>query len=135
MAITIDFSDVPDRWDPLAEGKHLAEVVGAKEVVSSQKGTPGIEITWRIGEQMHLDKYWVSPKAMWRIKMLYSALGVDRGDRFEFIPEDLLGKWGCIEIEHRQSECGKYTNADVKRVHSKDAYDASDSLPDDGVPF
>lgn len=135
MALIIDFSEVPDRFEPLSEGMHLAEIVSAKEVTSSQKGTPGIEITWRVGEQKHIDNYWVTPKAMWRIKMLYEALGVNRGSTFQFVPEDILGKWSQIEIEHTQSDCGRFTNANVKRVHPKDrSGGVVDEVVDD-VPF
>lgn len=62
------------------EGDYLVQVIKVKPVTSEEKGTPGIEVTFKFLEgkykgETFTDRLWNTPKSLWRMRSLIEAVG------------------------------------------------------------
>lgn len=96
-------------FGPLEEGWYEVFITGVDpNIVSSQKGTPGIEVVFTVRDDVEQDgqrkkvweTLWVSPKAMVRIYQLLKVVGVPDGEDLEKedIVKALKGKPVQIEV-------------------------------------
>jgi hypothetical protein len=80
------------------DGDYRVKITGAKYTTSSQKATPGLEVHYVIAEGKKKgakfeDTCWLSPKALWRVRALLEAVGVDvPKKRFKLDVTKLKGK-------------------------------------------
>lgn len=64
------------------EGDYLVQVVKVKPITSEDKGTPGLEVTFKFLDGKHkgetfTDRLWNTPKSLWRMRSLIEAVGED----------------------------------------------------------
>lgn len=64
------------------EGDYLVQVVKVKPITAEEKGTPGLEVTFRFLDGKHkgdtfTDRLWNTPKSLWRTRSLIEAVGED----------------------------------------------------------
>jgi len=127
MLITLDFTEVEDKdFEDVPEGTHSAILFDIEETTSSNKGTPGLQFTFKIlgGEydgQRVWETYWNTSGAMFRIKNALDALAptVDHSGKLDFNPEDYVGIECDIEVEH--GEYNGNTQVNVAEILENDA--------------
>lgn len=100
MALNLDFSSVPSR-EPLEEGMYLLQIAEAQEKISST-GNPMISVTYDVistheGEEVPggrkiWDNYSLQAQALFKLKELLSALGIDTAAVVEMEVSDLVGQ-------------------------------------------
>lgn len=100
MALNLDFSSVPSR-DPLDEGVYLLQIAEAIEKTSST-GNPMISVTYDVlstqdgetvdGSRKLWDNYSLQVQALFKLKELLSALGVDTSAVVDMEVSDLVGQ-------------------------------------------
>lgn len=100
MALNLDFSSVPSR-DPLDEGVYLLQIAEAIEKTSST-GNPMISVTYDVlatadgetveGQRKLWDNYSLQAQALFKLKELLSALGVDTSAVVDMEVSDLVGQ-------------------------------------------
>jgi len=114
MPITIDWSQSEGSdYSPVEPGEYEAVITGVK--MSDKAGPSGyhyIEIEFQGQEPKR--KYWsnysLSPKALWRLRQVLVALGIEVEDGpMELEPEEIIGKDCLLEITI-ESYNGKETN-------------------------
>jgi hypothetical protein len=137
-----DLTEVPDEpvTTLIAPGTYAVIVTDAEERTAST-GTEGVQLDLEIVEGSDKgrglwDTCWITPKAMWRVKQVLSALQypIPEGE-FDLNPADLIGRRMFVAVEHEEYD-GK-TRAVVKD-HTLDAsWDGvvAQKPADDGVPF
>ena len=91
--LNLDFSSVPSR-EPLEEGMYVLQVAKAEETTSST-GNPMIKIEFDVleveGSRKLWDNYVLIPSTMWKVKELFSALGLDTSSVVEMDITELAG--------------------------------------------
>lgn len=100
MALNLDFSSVPSR-DPLEEGMYLLQISEASEKTSST-GNPMIAITYDViathegeaveGNRKLWDNYSLQAQALFKLKELLGALGIDTSAVVDLEVSDLIGQ-------------------------------------------
>lgn len=98
--MNIDFSSVPNR-EPLEEGTYLLQVAEAQEKTSST-GNPMITITYDVvstadgepveGNRKLWDNYSLQAQALFKLKQLFDAVGMDTSTVVDMDISDLIGQ-------------------------------------------
>ena len=92
--LNLDFSSVPDRT-PLEEGIYTLQIAKVEETESSNKN-PMLKIEYDVisveGGRKLWDNFVLIPAAMWKIKELLTALGMDTSELVEMDPQELVGQ-------------------------------------------
>lgn len=137
--VEIDFEGVESGGFTLEDGTYQAEIVKAESKESSE-GNPMIEIGWVVtegkkkGTRVSFDTCSLLPQALWKIKSLLLALGVDVPDSsLEIEESDLVGGECAIEITNETYE-GKKRPKVTGYVGSSDAPDEKDDKDDEDKP-
>lgn len=84
--LTVDFSGVESGGAPrLPEGDYLAKVKSIKKTTAESSGNTMLKWEWEITEGKHKGKVLrdntvLSPRALWRLKKVLEALGVEVPD-------------------------------------------------------
>lgn len=137
-SIRIDFSKEEEvgggnvRWP---EGDYHVKIVSAKAVRSSEKETPGIQVTYQVVEgkkkgKKITDTLWITPKSLSRVRLLLEAVGVKVPKSAVNLPlAKLRGKLLWIEIQDEERD-GYDTRSRVafQGFMSEDDYESD---PDD----
>lgn len=99
-------------FGPLEKGWYECFITGVDaDIVSSQKGTPGLEIVLTVRDDVDQpgkrkkvwETLWVSPKAMIRIQKLLSAVGRKSGEASkEEMSRLLTGKPILVEVDQEE---------------------------------
>ncbi len=91
--LNLDFSSVPSR-EPLAEGVYRLQIAKVEETVSST-GNPMLKVEYNVLDMEGTRKLWdnfvLIDKALWKLKELFDALGVDTGAIVEMDVQELVG--------------------------------------------
>lgn len=87
--VSVDFGDTESRGGKKGTGgrKHYqpgdyaAKITNAEIMHSEDKGTPGIRVTFKLTSGkvkggVVSDRFWLSPKALWRVRQLLEACGM-----------------------------------------------------------
>lgn len=100
MALNLDFSSVPSR-EPLEEGVYLLQISEAEEKISST-GNPMISVMFDVlstqdgetveGQRRLWDNYSLQAQALFKLKELLSALGIDTSAVVDMEVSDLIGQ-------------------------------------------
>ncbi|WP_301003098.1 DUF669 domain-containing protein [uncultured Duncaniella sp.] len=98
--LNIDFSSVPSR-EPLEEGTYLLSISEAEEKLSST-GNPMISLTFDVlstedgtpidGQRKLWDNYSLQAQALFKLKDLFQALGIDTSALVEMDVSELVGQ-------------------------------------------
>lgn len=98
--LNIDFSSVPSR-EPLEEGTYLLSIAEAEEKLSST-GNPMISLTFDVlstedgtpidGQRKLWDNYSLQAQALFKLKDLFQALGIDTSALVEMDVSELVGQ-------------------------------------------
>lgn len=98
--LNLDFSSVPSR-EPLEEGTYLLSIAEAEEKLSSSNN-PMIAITYDVlatedgtavdGGRKLWDNYSLQDQALFKLKDLFNALGIDTSSIVEMDVADLVGQ-------------------------------------------
>ncbi len=118
----VDFSDVEERdFTPLARGRYPVQVTEAE----IRPGTeyPYLMVVFTTIEEEHGDrKLWdnmsFSPKALWKLKGFYRALGATQEQlatgSFDVNPDELIGEEIIVQVAVEPDQNGEPRNT-VKR--------------------
>lgn len=91
--LNLDFSSVPSR-EPLEEGVYRLQISAAEEKTSST-GNPMLTLTYDVleveGGRKLWDNYVLIDKALWKLKELFDALGIDTSEIVEMDVTELIG--------------------------------------------
>ena len=109
MAImNLNFSNVPSR-EPLPEGVYAASVAKVEQVLSKTSGNPMLKVEFDImAEGFEKRKVWgnyvLTESAMWKVKELFEALGLEADSIVEMDTDDLVGLTCNLKIAQREYE-------------------------------
>ena len=116
--VVVDFSDVEERdFTPVPRGRYVAEVTDA-EIRDGDK-YPYLMVEQTVIEGEYADrKLWdnmsFSPKALWKLKGFYRALGATDEELssagFDVDPESLLGLTFMIQVAVKNDNNGEPRN-------------------------
>lgn len=92
--LNLDFSSVPDRT-PLEEGVYTLQIAKVEETESSNKN-PMLKVEYDVldveGSRKLWDNFVLIPAAMWKLKELFNALGMDTSEVVEMDVQELVGE-------------------------------------------
>lgn len=92
--INLDFSEVPSR-EPLEEGVYTITVAKAEETTSST-GNPMIKVEFDVqgveGQRKLWDNFVLIPKALWKLKEFFDAMGIPTDNIVEMDVNELVGQ-------------------------------------------
>jgi len=139
---TIDFDSIPDdNGDVLPDGTYLCKLI---EVLTgkSSNGNEMWNLTWAVQEGEHANRYiWdrmvFSPKAMSRVKLICSRLGLDTTGVKNLKPGDLKGRNAYVTIETENYESTKTGRTEQRNSVPFDGYGKIEPKPIDpkDIPF
>lgn len=121
------------------DGDYPVKILGAKYVTSSNKGTPGLEVHYVISDgkrkgKKFNDTCWLSPKALWRVRALLEAVGMDVPKKaFKLDVKKLKGKELGVTFTEEEDEYEK--DGKTKKVIRSNVSEFldSDTLASGGV--
>lgn len=123
MALNLDFSSVPSR-DPLDEGVYLLQIAEAI-VKTSSTGNPMIAVTYDVlattdgetvdGSRKLWDNYSLQAQALFKLKELLSALGIDTSSVVDMEVSDLIGHQVLAKVT-QETYNGELRNR-VKKIY------------------
>lgn len=91
--LNLDFSSVPSR-EPLAEGVYTLRIAKVEETTSST-GNPMLKVEYDVigveGGRKLWDNFVLIEKALWKLKELFDALGIDTSSIVEMDVQELVG--------------------------------------------
>lgn len=91
--LNLDFSSVPSR-EPLAEGVYTLRIAKVEETTSST-GNPMLKVEYDVvgvdGGRKLWDNFVLIDKALWKLKELFDALGIDTSQIVEMDVQELVG--------------------------------------------
>lgn len=91
--LNLDFSSVPSR-EPLEEGTYALCISDTEEKVSNS-GNPMLLVTFDVtdvdGNRKLFENFPLIPKALWKLKNLLDAVGMDTSEVMNLDPADLHG--------------------------------------------
>lgn len=91
--LNLDFSSVPSR-EPLDEGVYHLQIAKVEETTSST-GNPMLKVEYDVleveGKRKLWDNYVLIDKALWKVKELFDALGIDTSALVEMDVSELVG--------------------------------------------
>lgn len=132
--VTIDFTGVKS-GGTIPEGRYKAKIIAAEQKEGKESGEPYTELTWEItsdkcnGREVRFDNYSHQPTALWRMKALLEAMGVQVPDGEHEIDWDemISDETECIiETTHEKRESGTYS-----RVTGWDVLDSGNTVDDE----
>jgi hypothetical protein len=93
IMLNLDFSSVPSR-EPLAEGVYTLRIAKVEETTSST-GNPMLKVEYDVvgvdGGRKLWDNFVLIDKALWKLKELFDALGIDTSQIVEMDVQELVG--------------------------------------------
>ena len=91
--LNLDFSSVPSR-EPLEEGMYTLQIAKVEEGTSST-GNPMLKVEYDVqgveGNRKLWDNYVLIDKCMWKVKELFTALGIDTSEVVTMDVNELVG--------------------------------------------
>lgn len=91
--LNLDFSSVPSR-EPLAEGVYTLRIAKVEETTSSTNN-PMLKVEYDVlgveGNRKLWDNFVLIDKALWKLKELFDALGIDTSSIVEMDVQELVG--------------------------------------------
>lgn len=105
-SISVDFEGVESGGFNLADGTYVAEIASVEEKESSE-GNPMILVKWKVkGKNVTLfDNLSLLPQALWRLKTMLEAIGVDVPDSAMDVDlDDLEGQSCKLEVTNETYE-------------------------------
>lgn len=104
MTIRVDFTGASEGFTPLEAGPYPAKV--SKVELSETKGNSGYHsliFEWKIigtNRTIKFDYYSLSPQALWRLKQVLTALGIDVPEgEFEVEPSDIVNSEATLILK------------------------------------
>ena len=135
--VTIDFAGVKSGGLKIPEGRYKAKITNVEQKEGQESGEPYSELTWEItsekcnGREVRFDNYSHQPQALWRLKGLLEALGVEVPDGEHEIDWDeiISDETECIvELTDQKSNEGDRT---YSRVTGWDTLDSGNTVDDE----
>jgi hypothetical protein len=105
-SIRVDFEGVESGGFNLADGTYVAEIASAEEKESSE-GNPMILLKWKVkGKNVTLfDNISLLPQALWRLKTMLEAIGIEVPDSVMDVElDDLVGQSCKLEVTNETYE-------------------------------
>lgn len=105
-SISVDFEGVESGGFNLADGTYVAEIASAEEKESSE-GNPMVLVKWKVkGKNVTLfDNLSLLPQALWRLKTMLEAIGVEVPDSAMDVDlDDLEGQSCKLEVTNETYE-------------------------------
>jgi hypothetical protein len=115
---TVDFAGVKSGGGAAPpEGRYKAKIISAETKEGKESGEPYRDVTWEItsdkcnGREVRFDNYSLQPQALWKLKGLLEAMGVEVPDGEHEVDWDEMidGETECIiELTHDKRENGTF---------------------------
>lgn len=116
--LNLDFSNVPSR-EPLDEGIYSLTIAKAEETTSST-GNPMLKLEFDVndvdGNRKLWDNYVLIDKCMWKVKELFTALGIDTSEIVKMDASELTGLQ--VNAKVIQEEYNGDTVNRIKKIYS-----------------
>jgi Protein of unknown function (DUF669) len=139
-SVDVDFEGVESGGFNLEDGTYAAEITKAESTESSE-GNPMIVVSWVVtdgpkkGTKLNYDNISLLPQALWKLKALLEALGVEVPDSSLSVEEsDLVGGECSIEVtnetyagKERPKITGYVSSEDVPEGEEEDEKPAKSS--------
>jgi hypothetical protein len=113
--LNLDFSSVPSR-EPLEEGMYNLTVASVEETISSNNN-PMLKVEFDVegveGSRKLWDNFVLTPKALWKLKEFFNAMGIDTSEIVEMDVTELAGQ--CVRAKVIQEPY----NGDIKNTIKK----------------
>jgi Protein of unknown function (DUF669) len=83
---TLDFTGVKSGGGAPPDGRYKAKIIEVSQEEGKDSGEPYMQLTWEItsdkcnGREVRFDNYSLQPQALWRVKSLLEAMGVEVPD-------------------------------------------------------
>jgi hypothetical protein len=90
--------------DYLPEGSHLVQIT-SQEAGENTNRKPYIRFTFERDGQKHIEDFYTTEKAMWRLKWLSVRAGIGENESWE--PVELIGKRVVIELKKNEDNAYK----------------------------
>lgn len=88
--LNLDFSNVPNR-EPLEEGIYVITISKVEEKIA-KSGNPMLTVEFDVeGNRKLWDNYVLTDAALWKLKELCEAVGMDTSQVLNFEPTDIVG--------------------------------------------
>lgn len=105
-SLNLDFSSVPSR-DPLPEGVYDVTVAKVEQTVSKSSGNPMMKVEFDVQDPDYTGRklwanYVLTEAAMWKVKELFSALGIDTSAIVEMDTDELIGLTCKAKVAQRE---------------------------------
>lgn len=102
----VDFTEVKD-LAPIPPGKYPAEIKACTPTRSKSSGNPMFNIQWRVTEGEYADRIVFqslvfTPKAMFMVKQVMTAIGFDEDYGGTITPDDLIGEDAVLQVTIEQ---------------------------------
>ncbi len=114
----VDFSDVEERdFTPIPRGRYVVEIVGAE--INDGTSYPYLGMEYQVmegdfAERKLWDNMSFSPKALWKLKGFYRAMGATDDEmaagEFNVEPDDLIGQEIMIQVAVKADQDGEPRN-------------------------
>lgn len=115
--MNLDFSNVPSR-EPLEEGIYTLSIAKVEEKTAKSSGNPMLSIEYDVvgvdGNRKLFDNYVLTDAAMWKLKELLDALGIDTSTLVSLDPQELIGLQ--VQAKIVQDEYNGETVNRVKKI-------------------
>ena len=115
--LNLDFSSVPSR-EPLEEGMYTLQIAKVEEGTSST-GNPMLKVEYDVqgveGNRKLWDNYVLIDKCLWKVKELFTALGIDTSEVVTMDVNELVGLQ--VNAKIIQEEYNGDTVNRVKKVY------------------
>lgn len=114
--MNLDFSNVPSR-EPLEEGIYTLTIAKVEETTAKSSGNPMLAVEYDVmgceGRKL-FDNFVLTDKALWKLKELLDALGMDTSVMVELDPNELVGLQ--VQAKVVQEEYNGETVNRVKKI-------------------
>src|ERR1700761_3709579 len=120
--VSVDFTGVKAGGATVPDGRYKAKITAVEQKEGKESGEPYIQATWEItsnkcnGREVLYDNYSLQPSALWKLKGMLEAMGVEVPDGEQDVDFDELisDETECIiEIVGEKSPDGDRTYARV----------------------
>ena len=116
--LNIDFSSVTSR-EPLPEGVYDVSVAKVEQTVSKSSGNPMLKVEFNVLDDGYQGRklwanYVLTQAAMWKVKELFDALGLDTSSIVDMDTEELVGLACKVKVAQREYD-GDITN-EIKKA-------------------
>lgn len=105
-SLNLDFSSVTSR-DPLPDGIYEVSIAKVEQTTSKSSGNPMLKVEFNVTSEGYTGRklwsnYVLTQAAMWKVKELFSSLGLDTSAVVEMDTDELIGLTCQAKVTQRE---------------------------------